>query len=332
MFDEAGYNECVVRTFRKNAVHTAMVIDDRFPTYADLARGAADTSRFDVGKAELVYQTFKNERIPCDIENDVSRLGEDFEHVRKSDLVVLDYHLRGSDSDSRDAIDILRKLQQSQHFNLVVLYTRDGALDNVWLRVASSLIGGWHKPSELMTPEAYDEWEDLANSEEFEVSKGALAAYILGDDNREERTRLAKVWHDNKRNPKATKDAINAAFHFAALKLTVDGDKSSGEPLKVAGRFNTTGSHWLQCGNVFVAFMQKKRDEDVDRSSVDPEGIMSCLDAALVDWRPNLLKVIISEIQNTLEQTGLAYAEDILRSPEFQAAWIYNVLKEATLQ
>jgi hypothetical protein len=52
------------------------------------------------------------------------------------------------------------------------------------------------------------------------------------------------------------------------------------------------------------------------------------LDTALVDWRPNLLQVIISEIQNTLEQTGLAYAEDLLRSPAFQAAWIYNVIKE----
>jgi hypothetical protein len=330
MVDESGYNQCVVRTFRENAVHTAMVIDDRFPTYADLTMGSVDASRFDLDKAGRVYKTFKDQHIPCDVENDVSRLGSDFEHVRKSDLIVLDYHLRGADSDSRDAVNILEKLQKSQHFNLVVLYTRDGDLGTIWLRVACSLRGGWREPSDILPGDTYEAWEDLANSGEFEISKEALAAYVLRTDYREERTRLAQVWLNNTNNPSAANHAVEAAFNRAGIKACLDGSIAEEKAaVKVGGRFKSNAPYWLQCGNVFTAFMQKRQESAVDNTSNDPEGILLCLDRALVDWRPNVLQVMISEIQNTLEQTGLAYAEDLLRSPAFQAAWIYNVIKEA---
>jgi len=45
------------------------------------------------------------------------------EHLSQSDLLVLDYQLDKKDKSGDRAIEILRKLAENDHFNLVVVYT-----------------------------------------------------------------------------------------------------------------------------------------------------------------------------------------------------------------
>ncbi len=58
----------------------------------------------------------------------------------------------------------------------------------------------------------------------------------------------------------------------------------------------------LVCGSVFIAFMSKA----IDGKEGEEPSIFECLDRALVAWKPNLLQLLVSELQNELEQNSYA--------------------------
>jgi hypothetical protein len=62
------------------------------------------------------------------------------------------------------------------------------------------------------------------------------------------------------------------------------------------------------------------------RSRDDPLGIMSGLTAALQAWRPNLIQILISEVQNVLEVDALAMVHRNLQRAETQTALLYYLL------
>lgn len=65
-------------------------------------------------------------------------------YLHHSDLVILDYHLDGDEGSGEKAINILRKLAENDHFNMVVVYTKGyrepgGDVDRVVLEIALGL-------------------------------------------------------------------------------------------------------------------------------------------------------------------------------------------------
>ncbi len=84
---------------------------------------------------------------------------------------------------------------------------------------------------------------------------------------------------------------------------------------------------WIQSGNCFVTVINKANDLSTGTESTnDPDGIIDSLDRALVDWKPGLLQILISEIQNLLELEALATEEDHLRDPALQTGLSYHLL------
>ena len=91
---KAAYNKAIVDTFRVNALRTAHIIDDSFPTYEELA--ANDDAKKERGEWKLaaeLYAHFRANHIPCDVANTIDSLEDDVNRIRKSDLIVLDYNL-----------------------------------------------------------------------------------------------------------------------------------------------------------------------------------------------------------------------------------------------
>lgn len=138
---DADFADAVVRSLRDDAIRTAVLIDDQFPTYLQM-RGPALEDKFkEVGRAVNLYGFFHQRGLICDIENWRNPGEADLElidKVRKSDLVVLDYQL--GNGGPRVALEILRHLAVSVHFNLVVLYTND-PLSKVALSAAAAMRG-----------------------------------------------------------------------------------------------------------------------------------------------------------------------------------------------
>ena len=87
------------------------------------------------------------------------------DRLRKSDLVILDYHLGPEERDTKKSIALLRALSGSKHFNTVVLYTAEPQQDQVWLDVIASMTGGWSSSGAELQSEAQQHLDRLSNDE-----------------------------------------------------------------------------------------------------------------------------------------------------------------------
>jgi len=333
-----AYSDLIVETFRKRAIRTAMLIDDKFPTYVDLIEKTGSASgAYQNDRARSVFKTFKDHHIPCDVENDPNNLTESrFERVRKSDFIVLDYHLR-QENDSFDAIKLLNLLSKSKHFNLVVLYTQAPNLEEVWLEIAACLRGGWATPDIIFPDDAVAQsvWDDMAGEDQLpEPSDETLRAYLLDMDYSQEKNGWVKLFRDRNVTGKSLGKCVDAIINRCVIKRFKD---MRMQPLLLNQKHNLAGKCvkgsplWILCGGVFIAITKKKDAAEASESNLDPEGIFACLDAALIDWGPNVLRLIVSELQNILEQESLPYDATLAEDQMTQAGWIYHVLREAAV-
>src|SRR5579863_10334599 len=161
---DAEYEKAVKETFETKPLRTVLLIDDEFPTYADLAAGdpGGDEKHFrQKDRAAALYRSFQQRQMICDVENTVVEVQKD--RIRKSDLVVLDYHLGPADGDNEKALNILRELSDSKHFNTIVVYTQETNLDEVWLDIVACLAGGWSRYPAELTGDSLLHWERLSD-------------------------------------------------------------------------------------------------------------------------------------------------------------------------
>jgi hypothetical protein len=328
------YADAVKQTFRSRALRTVLLIDDQFPTYADLLENRDQLDQFsEAPRALALYRLFSSHHMPCDVENNVGELTpENVERIRKSDLIILDYHLTKGSLDTSKSIRLIRKLSQTKHFNIVVLYTMERDLEGVWRDVACSLRCGWVEPDTLLDPAALEHWEKISdNSDVPEPTKALIAAYILDRPRREwpDRQALETDFLALGVPRNLINDLIAAAIHRSVREhLRGDPEAVHGTEKQVFGACEPGRPFWLQSGNCFVAVLGKQGPEEAEGHPTDANRILECLDDALTDWRPNLLQVLISEMQNILELEALATAEfDHLRDPEIQVGLAYQLLR-----
>jgi len=323
-----AYEDAIVGTFRVNALRTAHLIDDEFPTYAELAANQdAKTQYKQWSLAKDLYEHFGAHHMPCDVANTVTDIEKDVEKIRKSDLIVLDYNLQLNDT--RMSVGLVRRLARTDHFNTIIVYTHADDLSAVWLSFAAAVRGDWQSRGA-----DDDELEDLeGDGLELEApSIGMIADYISDRSvalhhpvewravveafdgvgvRRDRRNALfnARIRREVRSMLKDDRETLEAPFASA------EGQCRAGRPL------------WLQSGNCFVTIVSKPKDTE---RSVEPAALFEALDQALCDWRPNLLQLIISEIQNTLESGALATHELHLRDPQTQVSLCYFLLMALT--
>src|ERR1700735_4796242 len=111
---DAAYEAVVKETFETKPLRTVLMIDDEFPTFADLARGETPdtTKRFSQkDRAVALYEAFQRGHMICDVDNAASDVKTD--RLRKSDLIILDYHLGPGQNESDRAIEIIRELSST---------------------------------------------------------------------------------------------------------------------------------------------------------------------------------------------------------------------------
>ena len=133
------YEDLVQKTFCQNAIRSVMMIDDQFIPYPDLIDSFSNKKEIDEDKvltsqrAALLEKFFQNEKILCDIDNSARNL--DVERIRKSDLLIIDYHLEHNNPSK--TLEILCGLKNSKHFNLAVVYTSENP-KTVWKQITAS--------------------------------------------------------------------------------------------------------------------------------------------------------------------------------------------------
>ncbi len=325
MLELASYDDAIVYTFRKRAVRSAILIDDNFPTFQDLLNPEIDVQLLykESSEALNLYSSFHKDKILCDIENNLDNTDLNFiDKVRKSDLIILDWNFKGDDGGN--AIRILDGLSSSPHFNLVVIYTSETDLNKIWTQTAVQLRGGWKSKDELAEKHSLGtDFEDILDSlkthrtQEF-FGYEILNCYIL-------------------EGLRATLEKLDENFKNIFITLNIQLDQVKGyteilihdfvkneyipidKTISMIQGNSSSESRYLLCGGVFVAFKVKNTE-----ANEDTENIFTCLDAALKSWQPNLLQLLISEIQNILEQESYASVQDFMPSDALKIGWLYH--------
>ncbi|EBG5999287.1 hypothetical protein FI302_23655, partial [Salmonella enterica subsp. enterica] len=164
-----------------------MMIDDEFITYADSIKALQgqiklDDKKLDSSKrAALLESFFQSKKMVCDIDDGVASL--DADRIRKSDLIIIDYHLEKDSPDK--TLFVLNKLKDSEHLNMVVVYTREN-METVWLQIASMLRGAYDLNSRLINYDNEDVityWNDvilpdLNSGGGYSLSRSEIVSYI----------------------------------------------------------------------------------------------------------------------------------------------------------
>jgi hypothetical protein len=303
----AEYDSAVRKTFTER-LRTVFLVDDAFPKYSDIVENEKYQDVFgEWERAHKLYKAFHDLHLPCDIENSFETDDETMiERLRKCDLIVLDYLLDGEHGGSSKSIGILRHLSDSPHFNTVVVYTKND-LDEVWLDIAANLRPDLRLGPFLNANEIEADWWAGQNKEDYiEIPpKAGLAVFLTGgmSNVRKDDKRPLKQLLREKELAGETKGSIDviAELIFRAavddkrsLNLAEADEKVHGVR-SLQGRLQTDGPLWLQCRGCFIAVVGKKEVED------EAQQLMSSLNAALLDWKPNFLQILVSEIQNNLE-------------------------------
>ncbi|MBJ9902874.1 response regulator receiver domain [Acinetobacter bereziniae] len=317
------YNSLVTQTFCDNAIRSVMMIDDQFVPYPDLVQSLTNGEKVDKQllatsqRAANLEKFFQEKHILCDIDNTSSNLN--IERIRKSDLLIIDYHLENEDP--RKTLEVLSGLKESKHFNLAIVYTSN-ELNKVWMQIASSFVVAKDIYSQI------DEIEDLDVfwSETILPSIEAGSEYSLSDRDLINYLRTGKTKGQIKgllaQSPfRNSKDKIcNLIYNYYIDKFQIRASQNDKD-LTILGDEN--GNKWIKSGNVFVCLYQKSANDIQE----DPIRIWETLQQSLVNWEPTYYQLIQSEIQNHIESDSMAFNSIHDNDRHGQAAWLQEILK-----
>lgn len=306
---EARFAEAVERSFRDDAIRTAVLIDDQFPDYLSIG-DTAEGEFTETERARNIYAFMHGKGLICDVHNWRAPSDADLhllDKARKSDLILLDYQLGAGGT--KAALKILRHLAISTHFNLVVLYTAE-ASPTTALTVATAMRGV--KPAvDALVPaaEMLENAEEILADERFKtIDADGLRAYLT-DGKTPWAADLRQALNCAQIPPQNLKPLADHVARRWIAALVDDYELETDTELPVGCAIDAAQPMWIHCGSCFVAIVPK-----LPASSKDDEGeyVWSRLGAALRAWRPNIYRLILSEIQNALELEAVAHHENWL--------------------
>lgn len=325
----AVYNKAIHKTFVES-LRSVFLVDDAFPRFGDMFKSARSRRRFkEQDRAAALYGEFRKLHLPCDIENTFRRGDiKMVERMRKCDLIVLDFHLDADDTDNTKSIEILRRLAGSRHFNTVVVYTKADKLGEVWLDIAANLRTDLAFTGFLENHAAELDWWKRSDTSKLQIpTEAAMVGFLTGgyagvlkevkkdisddivanggDGDRSVLSEALLRFHVSKRQ------------HAPIADLEIDPTTSHA----LQGKFVKDGPHWLQCRGCFIAIVKKTETDEVRH-------LMAGLDAALLDWKPNFLQILISEIQNNLELESFAADPRLFSDVERQIGLSHYLLSQ----
>ncbi|MFH0785824.1 MAG: response regulator receiver domain [Pseudomonadota bacterium] len=329
------YPEIIYQSFLENSVRSALLIDDQFPMFDTPDEELHNYNQRD--RAKNLYRTFKNRKIICDIESSPAVLEDKAgtDRLQKSDLIVLDYHLTKGEESSEKALAILRNLAGSKHFNVVALYTASDDLETVWIEVAATLRGGWQEPENIiLDAEQLQKYRDLEDDGKLPDSHQELLICCLENG-------MSAAMKEPAKKLRAAFEAAGVEQKMCTdfIKARISQDVKDDRLVGVAydEKSNVLSGHckdpyWIQSGNLFIAIMKKGDPVEGEGENNDPERIWERLTASIKAWRPNLLQIMLSEIQNTLEIEGVTIDPHYAGSNDLQTGILFNLFSNLPLE
>jgi CheY-like chemotaxis protein len=318
-----------LRTAFIEPIRFALLLDDQFPVYPGSTEEAPAAGP-DFERAKGLFSFCRSKGWLCDVENgvDVPNRFERAKHLHQTDLLVLDYHLApGDETDASDALDIIQRLSQTDHFNLVIVYT-SAEIGPVTRDVAWALgASGWAPTESAAAREKLEEFENA----ELDTLRGALTEDLLNNwllgkaPAGKPMSALRSALNDMGVGDFALQNAIAAllAQESVAGRLPKRAlDRRPGDH-QIEASFDTRSVRWVTYGNVFVALVSKEQA---------PDTLESRLIDALAAWNPSPLLLMMLHARASLERAATIADRATLETPLRQAGWLLGALLSKTDQ
>ena len=342
-------HEQLIKEVFIDPIRTVIAVDDEYPTLDSLAEKAIDDSKgwngsiVDVQRVQELLGFARNKPNPWlvdvyDAKDGVFAKGDNIApHLQHSDLLVLDYHLDGHTDHGERAIDILRVLASSEHFNLVVVYTKgytgdfnkvvreialgltsadaEFALSDEELQVLLDELDGWEAETEGITQKLKDE----ITIDTYLDMRSRFVGNPAGLLGLEEGKRIITYWND-----RPNKDHLKSTAQLAKWLLN-EKQKSLAEQFSPDnfGKVQIGRSeevNWIRTEKLFVTVLSKE--------SYSPIQFEARLLAAIKASNPSPHRLLLTKMRAEIEQRGLTAEAAILGNRHIQAVWLNEFLSQ----
>lgn len=298
-------------------IRSAMLIDDKFPLYSELLVRDPAVAPADWTEVKELLRQCKERGLLCDVENRYQDTERALSKIETSDLLILDYHLvPNDDRDGRPALDILCKLADSPHANLVVVYTAAPDLEEIKRSIAASFYG---VPTDQSRTDAYLQFT-ATDSIEFELAdiEGYIRLGMPGVTTMTVKNVALRMRDLGIRgNPKEiVRQAIQDELREKMQARIADNGGFSDSAHHV--NFSVAGAQriWVSYKNVFVVVVKKAQQKNVFEE----------LESALIEWNPSPLHLLLVHARNFLETRGFLSDWNALSDSVRQTAFVYHYL------
>ncbi|MFB2813833.1 response regulator receiver domain [Shewanella xiamenensis] len=362
----ALYREKIVSAFRDNAIKSVLLIDDHYLPYQGIGQSYINTknelgelisapadenetieqlklkltairnivnrSSSELMSSETAGQFvdfFHTKKLICDVENQTNNL--DIDKIRKSDLIVLDYHLKAATehNPAEHSLNLISELSRSKHMNVVVVFTAED-LKDVWREIAATLRGAhignvdaFFNNDERLIDSWNDFYGDWNNEWDQFYNANIEAEYLKAELNIEVTTNEFQVICEGNGYEKPEAEHVKWLLEKSVIKFNKNSKPLSN--VDVHGKKDL----WLQAGDVFIVLCDKTRASENrgEQRETTPEEVWEQIKLALVDWYPSFYRVITSELQNQIEDANFSMAKVISKGNVPQAAELWGILR-----
>ena len=329
-------------------IRSVLIVDDDYPTYEEvlgLGNQGQATGHRRHGKSwhrdpvpiARVVQSFRRGPRPLLVDiHDGSNVSGDAEmgtagHLHQCDLLVLDYELdKGRRNDGSRAIEILRKLMTSAHFNLVIIYT-NAELEGVFDAVRWALIVPWEDDlTEGKSATARDLIQ--VGEDSFEGFEGRLwdsvqdAQYFHSRGSKKYLRTMAKRQEPYsefcRRSDEAewSRDDREIVLRYLLREREIKNgvNDASGRRFRDL-EWSLNEPLWIKSGSAFIALSNKNQHNG---------DVLHQLRRALIDWGPPPSQLVLTKLRAEIDEYGIAVQGRALGNRHASAYWYHGLLNQ----
>ena len=170
-------------------------------------------------------------------------------------------------------------------------------------------------------PDLSDAMQAFIQEWQPELTGELIDAYLRGDNERligQPSASLRQEFQTAGVQPgkfKAVLEAVIEEDIAKQFRTSHSGSRPSGDRSLQMSAYGSEHK-WVSFQNVFVVLVSKQENKNV----------FEALEAALLDWQPLPMRLMLAHIRNTLEAGGFQYEQDILANVERLIGWFFHAL------
>lgn len=338
--EDTSYKNLISKAYIE-PIKSVLAIDDQYQSLdnvlGNLQSGTPLTANAELTRQIQTLEMVRNNNWLADMHNGQTDSDSTiFERLHQCDLLLLDYHLdENNQDDPEKALNILSKLNQNHHFNLVIVYTAASNLNKVKSEIFNKLSSGnselFNKPTENAR-NLLEQWSEDGESYQDDmlssITRSDLDTALSNPSVLEQPDEFNAIFTPidlilSSEN-QVLSDNLKQQLYIVLLQLKVEELKQTGDfaghsAVKVST--NASSSIWLKTERLFIAVISKEQ--------VVPNDLPTALVCALEDWRPTNNRLLLSKIQSELDDKGQTFENEILSCEYTNAGWLKQFYEES---